>query len=114
MPTQQGLREICSYRFDGFELNMLTRRLKAPNGRLISLSYGLFNLLAALCAAPRRILTRDQLLGACRGYDSEIHDDSIDCQILRLRRKIEDEPRQPMPVRCDRDNVRRLITVTVL
>jgi two-component system OmpR family response regulator len=52
-------------------------------------------LLAALLAAPERILTRDQLLDASRVYDNEVYDRSIDVQVLRLRRKIEADPAQP-------------------
>jgi DNA-binding response OmpR family regulator len=54
-----------------------------------------FNLLAALLAAPERILSRDQLLEASRVYDNEVYDRAIDVQILRLRRKIEPDPTQP-------------------
>ena len=54
-----------------------------------------FNLLAALAAAPQRILTRDQLLEASRVYDNEVYDRSIDVLVLRLRRKIEADPSQP-------------------
>jgi len=48
-----------------------------------------------LLAAPQRILTRDQLLEASRVYDNEVYDRAIDIQILRLRRKIEEDPAQP-------------------
>src|SRR6202453_2224660 len=82
-------REIRAYRFGGFELNLRTRRLKGQDGRSINLTNGELNLLAALLAAPERILTRDQLLEASRVYDNEVYDRAIDIQVLRLRRKIE-------------------------
>jgi DNA-binding response OmpR family regulator len=88
-------REIRAYRFAEFELNLRTRRLKHANGKQIALTNGEFNLLAALLAAPERILTRDQLLEASRVYDNEVYDRAIDIQILRLRRKIERDPSQP-------------------
>src|SRR4029077_20823246 len=56
--SQVQQREIRAYRFGGFELNLRTRRLKASEGRAINLTNTEVNLLAALCAAPRRILTR--------------------------------------------------------
>jgi DNA-binding response OmpR family regulator len=95
MPAQARQREIRAYRFAGFELNLRTRRLKASDGRSISLTNGEFNLLAALCAAHQRILTRDQIIEASRVYDNEVYDRSIDVQVLRLRRKMEVEPTQP-------------------
>jgi two-component system OmpR family response regulator len=87
--------EIRAYRFSDFELNLRTRRLKQRDGRNIVLTNGEFNLLAALLAAPERILTRDQLLEASRVYDNEVYDRAIDIQVLRLRRKIEADPSQP-------------------
>jgi DNA-binding response OmpR family regulator len=87
--------EIRAYRFVDFELNLRTRRLKHRDGRNIVLTNGEFNLLAALLAAPERILTRDQLLETSRVYDNEVYDRAIDIQVLRLRRKIEADPSQP-------------------
>jgi two-component system, OmpR family, response regulator len=88
-------QRVRAYRFAEFELNLRTRRLKQRGGRGIDLTNGEFNLLAALLAAPQRILTRDQLLEASRVYDNEVYDRSIDVQVARLRRKIEADPSQP-------------------
>ena len=93
--AQARQHEIRAYRFADFELNLRTRRLKRRDGRPIELTNGEFNLLAALLAAPQRILTRDQILEASRVYDNEVYDRSIDVQVLRLRRKIESDPSQP-------------------
>jgi two-component system, OmpR family, response regulator len=93
--AQAQRREIRAYRFADFELNLRTRRLKRGDKHDIDLTNGEFNLLAALLAAPERILTRDQLLDASRVYDNEVYDRSIDVQVLRLRRKIEADPTQP-------------------
>jgi len=95
-------REIRAYRFGEFELNLRTRRLKRLDGRSVSLTNGELNLLAALLAAPERILTRDQLLEASRVYDNEVYDRAIDIQILRLRRKIEADPAQPRYIVTER------------
>jgi two-component system, OmpR family, response regulator len=100
--AQARQREIRAYRFGRFELNLRSRRLKAPEGRTVNLTNGEFNLLAALCAAPQRILTRDQLLEASRVYDNEVYDRSIDVLVLRLRRKIEAEPSQPQFIVTER------------
>ena len=93
--AQAQRREIRAYRFAEFELNLRTRRLRRGDAHNIDLTNGEFNLLAALLAAPERILTRDQLLDASRVYDNEVYDRSIDVQVLRLRRKIEADPAQP-------------------
>jgi len=95
-------QEIRAYRFGDFELNLRTRRLKRLDGTAVNLTNGELNLLAALLAAPERILTRDQLLEASRVYDNEVYDRAIDIQILRLRRKIEADPSQPRYIVTER------------
>ena len=99
--TEARQREVRAYRFVEFELNLRTRRL-TRGGERIELTNGEFNLLAALLAAPQRILTRDQLLEASRVFDNEVYDRSIDVQILRLRRKIEADPSQPQFITTER------------
>ncbi len=91
-----------AYRFDGWELNLRSRRLTAPDGRRVELSNGEFNLLQALCAAPQRVLSRDQLLDLSRLHGAEVYDRSIDVQILRLRRKVEENPSEPRYICTER------------
>ena len=89
-PTRDGTRR--AYRFDGWELNVLTRTLNNPAGERVDLSNGEFNLLLAFCEAPQRVLSRDQLLEASRLHGAEVYDRSVDVQIVRLRRKLTLEP----------------------
>jgi DNA-binding response OmpR family regulator len=91
-----------AYRFAGWELNLRTRRLVSPQGERVELTNGEFSLLQAFCAAPRRILSRDQLLELSRLNRAEVYDRSIDVQILRLRRKIEPDPSHPAYIRTER------------
>jgi DNA-binding response OmpR family regulator len=91
-----------AYRFGGWELNLRTRRLTSPKGERIELTNGEFSLLQAFCAAPRRILSRDQLLELSRLNRAEVYDRSIDVQILRLRRKIEVNPSDPEYIKTER------------
>ncbi len=89
------LAKLRAFRFNGWELNVGLRKLKSPGGQLIALSKGEFSLLAAFLSSPRQILTRDQLLDLSRLHNDEVYDRSIDVQILRLRRKIEENPAKP-------------------
>src|SRR5580700_10779995 len=100
--TEARQKDVRAYRFAEFELNLRTRRLTKHPGQRLELTNGEFNLLAALLAAPQRILTRDQLLEASRVYDNEVYDRSIDVQVLRLRRKIETDPSQPQFIVTER------------
>ncbi len=91
-----------AYRFAGWELNLRTRKLTEPGGRRVELSNGEFNLLEAFCAAPQRVLSREQLLDLSRLHNAEVYDRSVDVQILRLRRKIEPDPSQPAYIKTER------------
>jgi DNA-binding response OmpR family regulator len=100
LPARDETRR--AYRFAGWELNLRTRRLTSSEGARIELSNGEFSLLQAFCAAPGRILSRDQLLDLSRLNRAEVYDRSIDVQILRLRRKIEPDPSQPVYIKTQR------------
>jgi two-component system OmpR family response regulator len=101
-PVQARSTELRAFRFPGFELNLRTRRLARTDGSRIDLTNGEFNLLAALLASPQRVLTRDQLIEASRVFENEVYDRAIDVQILRLRRKIEPDPSQPVFIITER------------
>jgi DNA-binding response OmpR family regulator len=93
---------IRAYRFDGWELNLNTRRLTARDGRIVPLSNGEFSLLVVLLGAPDRILSRDQLLDLSRLHNDEVFNRSVDVQIMRLRRKIEKDAAEPRYIRTER------------
>jgi two-component system OmpR family response regulator len=83
------------YEFAGFMLDIARRELYRPGGALVPLTDGEFDLLAAFVAHPRRILNRDQLLDLTKGRAAIPFDRSIDVQLSRLRRKIENDPKNP-------------------
>jgi DNA-binding response OmpR family regulator len=93
---------VRAYRFDGWQLNLGTRRLTASDGRQVSLTNGEFSLLVALLGSPERVLTRDQLLDLSRLHNDDVFNRSIDVQIGRLRRKIESDPARPRYIRTER------------
>jgi DNA-binding response OmpR family regulator len=76
------------YWFSGWRLNLRTRRLTDPNGADVALTKGEYALLVAFLNAPQRPLSREHLLQATRVHE-DVFDRSIDVQILRLRRKLE-------------------------
>ncbi len=98
----ERVAEIRAWRFGDWELNVGLRKLRAAEGRLVDLTNGEFSLLAAMLSAPKRILTRDQLLELSRLHNAEVYDRTIDVQILRLRRKIEPDPAHPTYIRTER------------
>ncbi len=91
-----------AYAFEGWRLEPAQRILRAPNGAVVDITSGEFDLLLALVARPRRVLTRDQLHDLAHGRSSAGLERSIDVQISRLRRKIEADPRQPAMIKTIR------------
>jgi DNA-binding response OmpR family regulator len=90
-----AIATVRAYRFAGWELNIGLRKLKNPQGEPVELTNGEFRILAAFLSSPQRVLSRDQLLDLSRVHSAEVYDRAIDLQILRLRRKIEQDPSQP-------------------
>jgi two-component system OmpR family response regulator len=68
----------------------------------LPLTAGEFDLLAAFAEHPRRVLSRDQLLDLTKGRAAGAYDRSIDVQLSRLRRKIEDDPNDPTLIKTVR------------
>jgi two-component system OmpR family response regulator len=91
-----------AYEFDGWRLEPAIRVLRSPDGAVVDITSGEFDLLLAFVMRPRRVLTRDQLLDLARGRSSSVFDRSIDVQISRLRRKIEADPREPTLIKTVR------------
>jgi two-component system OmpR family response regulator len=87
--------------FSDFQLDPSTRSL-TRNGSDISLTAGEYDLLIAFVDHPRRVLNRDQLLDMARGRAAVPFDRSIDVQVGRLRRKIEEDPKNPSLIKTVR------------
>lgn len=83
-------------RFLGWTLDLTRRELRSPGGALIELTAGEYDLLLAFAEHPQRILTRDQLIDITRSRATPAFDRSIDVQVSRLRRKIENDGDPPM------------------
>jgi DNA-binding response OmpR family regulator len=100
---QQGRPEgIRAYRFDGWDLNLNTRRLRNPQGDVVSLSNGEFSLLIVLLGAQGRILSRDQLLDMSRLHGDDVYNRSVNTQVMRLRRKLEGDSARPRYILTER------------
>jgi two-component system OmpR family response regulator len=83
------------YRFGEWIFNAAQREIVGPDGLALPLSSGEFKLLMAFLERPKVALSREQLLDLTKGRDAEVFDRSIDNQVSRLRRKIEQDPKNP-------------------
>lgn len=89
--------------FSGWILDCDRRSLVSPGGEPLELTGGEFDLLVAFASHPKRALTREQLLDYARSREAEAFDRSIDVQVGRLRRKIEQDPKRPTLIKTVRN-----------
>lgn len=94
-PDPRGQRPGGMLKFAGFTLDIERHELTGPDGVAVPLSQGEFLLLGAFLDHPGRVLTRDQLLDLTRGRAAVPFDRSIDNQVSRLRKKIEEDAKSP-------------------
>ncbi len=80
--------------FGDFKLNLATREM-SQNGKPMTLTSGEFAVLKSLVTNPRQPLSRDKLMNLARGRDYSALERSIDVQVSRLRRMIEEDPAKP-------------------
>lgn len=78
------------FQFEGWLLDIGRQELKREDGTLVPLSSGEFRLLQALVENSQQVLSRDFLLDHTHGRESGPYDRSVDIQLSRLRRKLED------------------------
>src|SRR6476661_7408120 len=78
------------------------RELLAPSGEEIRLTTGEFDLLTAFVNNANQVLSRDRLLDLARNREAGPFDRTIDVQVGRLRRKLEDDPQKPMIIKTVR------------
>jgi two-component system phosphate regulon response regulator OmpR len=82
------------FQFGDFSLNLATRTLTRA-GKPVPLTTGEFSVLKVLVQNARQPLSRDKLMEMARGREYEVFDRSIDVQISRLRKIVEDDPSHP-------------------
>ena len=89
-------------RFAGWNLDLSTRELLSPAGEEVRLTTGEFDLLSAFVNNANQVLSRDRLLDLARNREAGPFDRTIDVQVGRLRRKLEDDPQRPTMIKTVR------------
>ncbi len=82
-------------RIDHWKLDLGRQEIFGDDGVGIPLSAAEFRLLKVFIERPGLILSREQLLDLTVGRTADIFDRSIDNQVSRLRKKIEENPKSP-------------------
>lgn len=86
-------------RIGGWRLDMGRQEICGEDGIGIPLSTSEFRLLKVLVERPGLVLSREQLLDLTAGRNAELFDRSIDNQVSRLRKKIEENPKSPVIIK---------------
>jgi len=93
---EEGLTSMLA--FGPFHLDVDKHQLTRDD-QSISLTASEFTLLKTFLENPNRVMNRDALLEKTKGYEHAPLDRSIDVCVGRLRRKIEDDPSEPIYLR---------------
>jgi two-component system OmpR family response regulator len=89
-------------RFAGWHLDLSSRELWSPAGQEVRLTTGEFDLLSAFVSNANQVLSRDRLLDLARNREAGPFDRTIDVQVGRLRRKLEDDSQRPTMIKTVR------------
>jgi len=102
LPTNLKPDQAKALRFAGWTLAIATRNLISPQGVTVSLSGTDYKLLRIFLDHPNRVLNRDQLIDLTQSRDAGPFDRSIDLQVSRLRRRLNDNPKEPSIIKTAR------------
>lgn len=82
-PVQSNLE------FEGWKIDARRRVLKNPDGAVVALTPGEFDLLQVLCERHGRVLSREQLIDLTQGKVGVLNGRNIDILVSRVRSKLE-------------------------
>ncbi|MBF0621890.1 MAG: response regulator [Magnetococcales bacterium] len=88
-----------AYQFSGWHLSIVAQQLTAPDGVLVPLTRGEFDLLLIFLSHPDQVMNRDALMGLYRNREATPFDRGIDVQIGRLRKRLREDPKNPRILR---------------
>lgn len=100
-------------RFSGWVLESASRRLTSPSGREVILTDGEFRMLQIFLQNANQVLSRDELLDLTRGREAEPFDRSVDIQVSRLRRRLQDDPQKARIIQTVRGEGYKFISKVV-
>lgn len=96
-----GARKRRVIAFGAFEADLDARTVRGPGGE-VELSRGEFDVLEVFLERPNRLMSRAAIASALGQGDEADSSRALDLRIMRLRRKIEDDPSRPRFLRTSR------------
>lgn len=98
-PVQPTGHNAQTIRFAGWIADFDRYLLIAPDGVETPLSHAEAEVLRMFTDAPRRLITRAQMLDALGGAAGESFDRAMDVRISRLRTKLREDPKNPQLIK---------------
>jgi len=98
-----GRLSSALFRFGDWQLDLSGQRLKRVGGAAVTLTTYEFRVLAALAQRPGKALSRDQIMDMVADRAWNPLDRSIDVLIGKIRKKLQDDPRDPRYIRTVRN-----------
>src|SRR5690606_8631342 len=98
-PVQPASHDAQIVGFSGWTADFDRYLLIAPDGAEIPLSHAEAEVLRMFTDAPRRLITRTQMLDALGGSAGDSFDRAMDVRISRLRTKLREDPRNPQLIK---------------
>ncbi|GKU77431.1 response regulator transcription factor [Paenibacillus sp. L3-i20] len=87
--------ERSTARQEGAILLDLEKRVIRVNNGYVEATFSEFEIMRLFMTNVERVYSREDLLNELRGYDSFVTERAIDVHIANLRKKIEDNPKEP-------------------
>jgi two-component system torCAD operon response regulator TorR len=93
--SEAAIQHKSIYSFDGLLLDVSRRHLLGRDQQEIKLTRAEFELLVVFMTHPGQVLNRDRLLSQVTHRSWDPNDRTIDVLVMRLRRKLERDYKQP-------------------
>jgi len=98
-----GAASSNQFQFGDWQLDLSGQKLRRVDGSAVTLTTYEFRVLAALVQRPGTALSRDQIMDLVADRAWNPLDRSIDVLIGKIRKKLEDDPRDPRFIRTVRN-----------
>ncbi|MDR6554081.1 response regulator transcription factor [Paenibacillus qinlingensis] len=96
--TQQSLSSTDVLKQQGIQLDFEKRCLYV-DGKNIETTFSEFEIMKLFWQNQGRVYSREELLNRVRGFDSQVTERAIDVHIANLRKKVEDDPKEPKHIK---------------
>lgn len=96
--SNSALSEPTKLVFNGLQVDKMSRTVSI-NSQVIKISSKEFDVLWVLAMSAGKVISRDSLINQLRGIEYDGFDRTIDLRISKLRKKLGDEPRDPLKIK---------------